>query len=66
MKNVSKTEYPIYKGENGGLYVFETNTGKLWTLEPAKIVGWFPGTPLPEQIDTIGELTMIGMHKVEY
>jgi hypothetical protein len=56
---------PIYKGEDGFLYVYDPESGKLWSLTSAVYAGE-PGKPLPGHVKGIGKLDMLGMFRLSY
>ena len=65
LKPLKEDEDYIYKDEIGNLYVYEPKTGGIWTLTPANFIGNH-GPPLPEIIEGIGKMTLLGAFKLSY
>ncbi len=60
---MKEDESYIYKAEDGGLYMLEEKTGRIWRLRAGNYAGEH-GTPLPGFIKGKGKMTLLGKFDV--
>lgn len=59
----TRAEWPVYKGEDGFLYMYCPDDGALFQLRPGDFRG--KAKPLPGNVKGIGDLNLIGMFKFD-
>lgn len=61
---MDEDQYPIYMNDTGNLYAYDVISGGLYALKPGDCVST-PDKPLPGFVPKVGNLTMIGVYRLE-